>query len=98
MMDFQTMFSLQGKKALISGGLGSAIAEAFLRQGAQVAVCGGHPQKHSLCWSLPKRLVKKHFPSAATSLLRDRSIPFWSRWNNRWEAWIFWSTVPESTG
>lgn len=64
MMDFQTMFSLQGKKALISGGtggLGSAIAEAFLRQGAQVAVCGGHPQKAQPLLELAQTIGQKAF-------------------------------------
>lgn len=45
---YQNMFSLAGKKALVSGGtggLGSAIARAFLQNGADVAVCGGHPEK-----------------------------------------------------
>ena len=45
---YNALFSLTGKKALISGGtggLGSAIAEAFLQQGAEVAVCGRHPEK-----------------------------------------------------
>ncbi len=45
---YNALFSLTGKKALISGGtggLGSAIAEAFLQQGAEVAVCGRHPDK-----------------------------------------------------
>ena len=44
----QNPFALTGKKALISGGtggLGSAIAKAFLQNGADVAVCGGHPEK-----------------------------------------------------
>ena len=64
MMDFQTMFSLQGKKALISGGtggLGSAIAEAFLRQGAQVAVCGEHPQKAQPLLELAQTIGQKAF-------------------------------------
>lgn len=44
----QNPFSLEGKHALITGGtggLGSAIAKAFLQNGAAVAVCGGHPEK-----------------------------------------------------
>lgn len=49
MNDFiQTRFTLTGKKALIAGGtggLGSSIAKAFLQSGADVAVCGGHPEK-----------------------------------------------------
>lgn len=45
---YETMFSLTGKTALVSGGtggLGSAIARALLQKGANVAVCGGHPEK-----------------------------------------------------
>ena len=45
---YNALFSLTGKKALISGGtggLGSAIAEAFLQQGAEVAVCGSFLQQ-----------------------------------------------------
>lgn len=45
---YARMFSLNGKKALISGGtggLGSAIAKGFLQSGADVTVCGGHPEK-----------------------------------------------------
>lgn len=48
MENYQELFSLKGKTALIAGGtggLGSAIALAFLQQGADVAVCGGHPEK-----------------------------------------------------
>lgn len=48
MKNYQELFSLNGKRALITGGtggLGSAIVRAFLQQGADVAVCGGHPEK-----------------------------------------------------
>lgn len=48
MDNYQGLFTLEGKTALITGGtggLGSAIALAFLQQGANVAVCGGHPEK-----------------------------------------------------
>lgn len=48
MTDYQKLFSLEGRHALITGGtggLGSAIALAFLQNGADVAVCGGHPEK-----------------------------------------------------
>lgn len=48
MTDYEKLFSLEGKRALITGGtggLGSAIAAAFLQKGADVAICGGHPEK-----------------------------------------------------
>lgn len=48
MENYQQLFSLEGRRALIpggTGGLGSAIARAFLQSGADVAVCGGHPEK-----------------------------------------------------
>jgi len=48
MTNYQSLFSLEGKCALVTGGtggLGSAIARAFLQSGADVAVCGGHPEK-----------------------------------------------------
>lgn len=48
MENYQQLFSLEGRYALIpggTGGLGSAIARAFLQSGADVAVCGGHPEK-----------------------------------------------------
>lgn len=46
--NIQTRFTLNGKRALIAGGtggLGSSIAKAFLQSGADVVVCGGHPEK-----------------------------------------------------
>jgi len=48
MTDYEKLFSLEGKRALITGGtggLGSAIAAAFLQKGADVVICGGHPEK-----------------------------------------------------
>ena len=48
MDNYIQLFSLEGKKALITGGtggLGGEIARAFLSCGADVAVCGGHPEK-----------------------------------------------------
>lgn len=48
MENYQNLFSLSGRAALVTGGtggLGSAIALALLQQGADVAVCGGHPEK-----------------------------------------------------
>lgn len=64
MNEFETLFSLQGKRALISGGtggLGSAIAKAFLRQGVQVAVCTGHLDKAQPLFKLAQSLNQKAF-------------------------------------
>ena len=47
-MQYEELFSLEGKCALIpggTGGLGSAVAYAFLQKKADVIVCGGHPEK-----------------------------------------------------
>lgn len=46
MEDYTKIFSLEGKKALITGGtggLGSEVADAFRQLGAEVAVCGRYP-------------------------------------------------------
>jgi NAD(P)-dependent dehydrogenase (short-subunit alcohol dehydrogenase family) len=48
--NYQNVFRLDGKNALIvggSGGLGGAIAEGFLQSGANVVVAGRHPEKVS---------------------------------------------------
>jgi NAD(P)-dependent dehydrogenase (short-subunit alcohol dehydrogenase family) len=48
MNDYEKIFRLDGKNALVvggSGGLGSAIAEGFLQSGANVVVAGRHPEK-----------------------------------------------------
>lgn len=47
MQNYKNMFCLEERTAFISGGtggLGSAVAEAFLQNGANVIVCGGHPE------------------------------------------------------
>ena len=59
MENYGTLFSLEGKTALVTGGtsgLGSAIAMAFLQQGAKVAVCGGHPEKADFIADYAKEL------------------------------------------
>lgn len=48
MENYRELFSLSGRKALVTGGtggLGSEIAAAYLGSGADVAVCGLHPEK-----------------------------------------------------
>lgn len=63
----QELFSLKDKRILISGGtggLGSAIASAFLNAGAKVAVCGTHPEKADFLAEQAKQL---HQPFLALS-------------------------------
>jgi len=58
MQNYQNLFNLIGKVALISGGtggIGSAIAESFLQNGADVVVCGGHPEAVSALESVAKQ-------------------------------------------
>ncbi|MCI8741818.1 MAG: SDR family oxidoreductase [Lachnospiraceae bacterium] len=64
MSDYQKLFSLKGRRALVTGGtggLGSAIAAALLEAGADTAVCGGHPEKAAglkdLAGSLGRRFL-----------------------------------------
>ena len=48
LQDYQNLFGLAGEIALVTGGtagLGYAIADAFLQNGADVAVCGRNPEK-----------------------------------------------------
>lgn len=57
MTNYDELFSLNGKTALITGGtggLGSAVALSFLQKGAQVAVCSNHPEKRPLLQTMPK--------------------------------------------
>jgi len=58
MNNYQNMFKLTGHLALIpggTGGLGSAIAESFLQNGADVVVCGGHPESASALADVAKQ-------------------------------------------
>ncbi len=48
MGSFADLFSIADRRCLVTGGtsgLGEGIAHAFLEQGADVIVCGGHPEK-----------------------------------------------------
>lgn len=73
MTDYQKLFSLEGKRALISGGtggLGGAIARAFLQNGARVAVCGAHPEKAE-----PIREYADSLGASFTALGCDITVP-----------------------
>jgi len=62
MQNYQNMFNLSGHLALIpggTGGLGSAIAESFLQNGADVVVCGGHPDAASTLVDIAKQFGQK---------------------------------------
>lgn len=62
MQNYQNMFNLTNHIALISGGtggLGSSIAEAFLQNGANVAVCGGHPENVTALEDIAKQYGRK---------------------------------------
>ena len=70
MENYRDLFSLEGKTALVTGGtggLGSAIALAFLQQGANVAVCGGHPERRPDWLTMRPRQAGSSSPSAAIS-------------------------------
>lgn len=76
MNQYQTLFSLKGKFALITGGtggLGSAIAKAFLLNGAGVAVCGGHPEKAAPLEKLATSL-KRPFLSLPCDLTNPKKV------------------------
>ena len=62
MIQYENLFSLEEKCALIpggTGGLGGAIAYAFLQQKADVIVCGGHPEKAQDLADYAKSLGRK---------------------------------------
>lgn len=62
MENYQSLFSLVGKTALITGGtsgLGRAIAQAFLQYGADVAVCGRQPEKASELFDYAAQLGRR---------------------------------------
>lgn len=76
MENYRRLFSLEGKTALITGGtggLGSAIAMAFLQQGAQVAVCGGHPEKAGFIADYARDLGRP-FLAVACDITKSESV------------------------
>lgn len=76
MTNYSELFSLKGKTALITGGtggLGSAIAKAFLQQGAHVAVCGTHPEKAEPLSDFAQ-IQGQHFASLFCNLTDSESV------------------------
>lgn len=76
MENYRKLFSLEGKTALITGGtggLGSAIAMAFLQQGAQVSVCGGHPEKANFIADYARELGRP-FLAVACDITKSDSV------------------------
>ncbi len=82
MIHYENLFSLEGKRALVTGGtggLGSAIAAAFLQKGADTAVCGGHPEKAKELETYARSLGRKFLslkcditdPEAVTAMLDE---------------------------
>ena len=89
MENYQNLFSLDNKTALITGGtggLGSAIALGFLQQGADVAVCGGHPEKAA---GLAPRPAGSSFPCAVTSKNRLILTGCWMRLRSSSAHWTY---------
>lgn len=63
MKPYQNLFDLTGKKALViggTGGLGGAIAQAFLENGVDVAVGGRNPEKAAHLASLAHELGRNY--------------------------------------
>ena len=82
MTNYDELFSLNGKTALITGGtggLGSAVALSFLQKGAQVAVCSNHPEKAAPAADYAKKL-NRPFLSPVTSPVPTALIICWMRW------------------
>ena len=90
---YNALFSLNGKKALISGGtggLGSAIAEAFLQQGADVAVCGRNPDKARDMKETADKAGQKLYVFEWILPARRRWSGFLVRQKKSWAEWTFW--------
>lgn len=60
---FDQVFALDGEVALVTGGssgLGYAIAEAFLRSGVDVAICGNNPDKAAALQEVAQECGKRY--------------------------------------
>ena len=98
MSDYQKLFSLKGRRALVTGGtggLGSAIAAALLEAGADTAVCGGHPEKAAGLKDLAGSLGRR-FLSLRCDITNPQDVS--AMMDAVRDGWIFWSTARESTG
>ena len=74
MQNYENLFTLKGRVALIAGGtggLGSAIAEAYLQNGADVAVCGGHPESAIELEDVAKKFDRKFLAIKCNILIQS---------------------------
>ena len=80
------MFELTGKKAIVTGatrGMGNAIAEAYLRQGAEVVITGTSEKAYAVAEELSKKTGGRAHGVIADFLTREGTI---SSFNACWEA------------
>lgn len=71
------MFELTGKKAIVTGatrGMGNAIAEAYLRQGAEVVITGTSEKAYAVAEELSKKTGGRAHGVIADFLTREGTI------------------------
>ena len=78
-----------GRVALVTGGtsgLGHAIADAFLQNGVDVAVCSRHPESAPDLAGLAAAEGRRYLPVRCD--ITDETRPTWPPWATRWSrAW-----------
>lgn len=93
----KNLFDPAGKVALVTGGtsgLGHAIAEAFLQNGVDVAVCSRHPESAPELAELAAAEGRRYLPSTATSPKRKTSRRWATSSKKSWAPSRCWSTAP----